>query len=258
MHALLVEDDPAIAEPLERGLKRYGHTVHRVATGRDALRTVPVPDMVLLDLGLPDIDGLDVCRRLRADSDVSLIMISARDSEADKVVGLELGADDYLVKPFLVRELIARMRAVQRRRTSSPPPAPEPAGHGRPGTVIHLPPPGRAPDRHSRVIVDRKAHRVFLDGKEIPLPPREYALLAFLTGQPDVLVTRETIMATVWDTNWFGPTKTLDTHISALRHKFGDALTIQAVRGVGFRLTLSHVTSAAETRAAQPLKAGGA
>ena len=237
MRVLLVEDDPAISEPLERGLKRYGHTVHRAATGRDALRAGTAWDMVLLDLGLPDIDGLDVCRQLRAAGDVSLIMISARDSETDKVVGLELGADDYLVKPFLVRELIARMRAVQRRRASSPPPAPEPFEPGRPGVVIDLPTPGRRPDRHGRVVINPQAHRVFLDGAEVALTPREFALLAFLAEQPDVLVTRETIMAAVWDANWFGPTKTLDTHIYVLRHKFGDALNIQAVRGIGFRLT---------------------
>ncbi|WP_405536332.1 response regulator transcription factor [Streptomyces sp. NBC_00075] len=227
MRVLLVEDDPAIAEPLERGLRRYGHTVHLAATGRDALRAGTAWDMVLLDLGLPDIDGLDVCRQLRAASDVSVIMISARDSEADKVVGLELGADDYLVKPFLTRELIARMRAVRRRRASAPAPAPEPYEPG-------------------RVVLDRQAHRVFLDGAEVALPPREFALLAFLTARPDVLVTRETIMSSVWDANWFGPTKTLDTHVSALRHKFGDALTIQAVRGVGFRLSIAptgHLTT---------------
>ncbi|MBE8476129.1 response regulator transcription factor [Streptomyces justiciae] len=237
MRVLLVEDDPAIADPLERGLKRYGHTVRRAATGRDALRAGTTWDMVLLDLGLPDIDGLDVCRRLRAvGDDVSLIMISARDSETDKVVGLELGADDYLVKPFLVRELIARMRAVQRRRASTPPPAPEPFEPGSPGVVIALPTPGRTGDRHGRVVIDRQAHRAFLDGTEVALTPREFALLAFLAERPEVLVTRESIMAAVWDANWFGPTKTLDTHIYSLRHKFGDALTIQAVRGVGFRL----------------------
>ncbi|MPY59546.1 response regulator transcription factor [Streptomyces spongiae] len=244
MRVLLVEDDHSIADPLQRGLTRYGHTVHWVSTGKDALRTAPASDMVLLDLGLPDIDGLDVCRHLRADSDVPLIMISARDSETDKVVGLELGADDYLVKPFLVRELIARMRAVQRRRgTIAPPSGPFPSGSGRPGVVIDLPSPRRAPDTYGRVVLDRQAHRVFLDGAEVPLPPREYALLAFLTEQPDTLVTRETIMTSVWDTNWFGSTKTLDTHVSALRHKLGDALTIQAVRGVGFRLTISPRTT---------------
>ncbi|GGN02158.1 response regulator transcription factor [Streptomyces fuscichromogenes] len=243
MRVLLVEDDPAIAEPLERGLKRYGYTAHRAATGRDALRAGTAWDMVLLDLGLPDIDGLDVCRQLRADSDVPLIMISARDSEADKVVGLELGADDYLVKPFLVRELIARMRAVQRRRASAPPPTPGPFDPGRPGVVIDLPAPGRTADRHGRVVIDRQAHRAFLDGSEVALPPREFALLAFLAEQPEVLVTRETIMSSVWDANWFGPTKTLDTHVSALRHKFGDALTIEAVRGVGFRLSVGPRTA---------------
>ncbi|MBK6016476.1 response regulator transcription factor, partial [Streptomyces sp. MBT53] len=151
--------------------------------------------------------------------------------------------DDYLVKPFLIRELIARMRAVQRRRTNAPPPAPHPFESGRPGVVIDLPAPGRGPDRHGRVVLDRQAHRVFLDGAEVLLAPREFALLAFLTARPDVLVTRETIMSSVWDTNWFGPTKTLDTHVSALRHKFGDALSIQAVRGVGFRLSVGPRTT---------------
>ncbi|MFC8427978.1 response regulator transcription factor [Streptomyces sp. NPDC057253] len=251
MHVLLVEDDPAIAVPLERGLKRYGHTVRRAATGGQALRAGTAWDVVLLDLGLPDIDGLDVCRQLCADSDVSVIMISARGSETDKVVGLELGADDYLVKPFQVRELVARMRAVQRRRVSVPPPAPEPSEPGRPGVVIDMPASGRTADRYGRVVIDRQAHRAFLDGTEVALPPREFALLAFLAQQPDVLMTRETIMAAVWDVNWFGSTKTLDTHVSALRHKFGDALTIQAVRGVGFRLSVGSGTAAPHVSACE-------
>lgn len=142
---------------------------------------------MLLDLGLPDIDGLDVCRELRARGDVPLIILSGRGSETEKVVGLELGADDYLVKPFLTRELIARMRAVLRRHPAGP-------------ACRHLPP----RDTYGRLSVDRRSHR-------------------------------EAIMASVWDSNWFGPTKTLDTHVTALRHKLGGALRIQAVRGVGFR-----------------------
>ncbi|GKQ35969.1 response regulator transcription factor [Streptomyces sp. A012304] len=225
MRVLLVEDDRDVAEPLRRGLARHGHDVTWVATGRAALGA-PASDMVLLDLGLPDMDGLDVCRELRAHSDVPIIMISGRDSEVEKVVGLELGADDYLVKPFLIRELIARMRAVRRRHRPR-----------------HSEVPGPAPDRgtlatYGRMTIDRRAHRVFLDGAEVPLRPREYALVDFLTGRLGDLVPRETIMTTVWDSNWFGSTKTLDVHVTALRHKLGDALTIECVRGVGFRMLI--------------------
>lgn len=154
-------------------------------------------------------------------------MISGRGSETEKVVGLELGADDYIVKPFMVRELIARMRAVQRRRLAAAPTAPTP----------------RPRDRYGRATVDRRAHRAFLDGVEVPLTPREYALPAFLTDRMDTLVTRETIMASVWHSDGFGPTKTLDTNVSALRHKLGDALSVQAVRDVGFRLKVGPETS---------------
>ncbi|MET8976772.1 response regulator transcription factor [Streptomyces sp. NPDC004539] len=240
MHVLLVEDDPEIAGPLARGLARYGHDVRWVSTGQDALLAEDDPEMVLLDLGLPDMDGLDVCRRLRERSEVSLIMISARGSETDKVVGLELGADDYIVKPFTVRELIARMRAVQRRRLA-PPPAPAPL----PGVVIGLPRASRGRDRYGRLSVDRLAHRTYLDETEVPLSPKEYALLVYLTDRLDTLATREDIMEAVWDSNWFGPTKTLDTHVYGLRHKLGDAVCIEAVRGVGFRLS---VKSPAATR----------
>ncbi|MFM9445657.1 response regulator transcription factor [Streptomyces acidiscabies] len=239
MHVLLVEDDPEIAGPLARGLTRYGHDVHWVATGQEALLAGGDPEVVLLDLGLPDMDGLDVCRRLRARSEVSLIMVSARSSETDKVVGLELGADDYVVKPFTVRELIARMRAVQRRRLAPPPAAavPRPAAPGpASGVVIGLP--RRSLERYGRLSVDRLAHRTYLDGTEIPLSPKEYALLVYLADRLDALVTREDIMAAVWDSNWFGSTKTLDTHVYGLRHKLGDAVCIEAVRGVGFRLAV--------------------
>ncbi|WP_416969534.1 response regulator transcription factor [Streptomyces sp. 4F14] len=235
MHVLLVEDDPDIAGPLARGLARYGHEVRWVVTGQDALLAGDDPEMVLLDLGLPDMDGLDVCRRLRARSEVSLIMISARGSETDKVVGLELGADDYVVKPFTVRELIARMRAVQRRRLAPPPAAPA-VPPTPPGVVIGLP--RRSRDRYGRLSIDRLAHRTYLDDREIPLSPKEYALLVYLADRLDTLATREDIMAAVWDSNWFGPTKTLDTHVYGLRHKLGDAVCIEAVRGVGFRLAV--------------------
>jgi DNA-binding response OmpR family regulator len=214
---LLVDDDEPVAMSLKRGLVRYGHDVEWVSTGAQALQAPPV-DVVLLDLGLPDTDGLDVCRSLRARSDVPIIVISARSDEVDRVAGLELGADDYVSKPFGVREVIARIRAVMRRV--------QPA-HG-----------PTEPGHYGRVMIDRRAARVFLDGVEVRLARKEYELLAFLTEDPGALMTREQIMEAVWDANWFGPTKTLDVHVSALRRKFAGSLTIEAVRGVGFRLVV--------------------
>ncbi|MFF0161743.1 response regulator transcription factor [Streptomyces sp. NPDC005263] len=225
MHVLLVEDDEPVAQSLRRGLTRYGFEVDWVATGAAALAHPAPYDVVLLDLGLPDTDGLDVCRALRERGDVPIIVISARSDETDRVVGLELGADDYVSKPFGVREVIARIRAVMRRTQLRTEPS---AGGGAPG-----------PDRYgSRLTVDRKAARVRLDGDEVALTPKEYDLLAFLTEEPGALMSREQIMEAVWDANWFGPTKTLDVHVAALRRKLAGAITMEAVRGVGFRLEI--------------------
>jgi two-component system, OmpR family, response regulator RegX3 len=223
VRVLLVEDDEPVAESLRRGLQRYGFEVEWVSTGGAALTYDGPYDVVLLDLGLPDTDGLDVCKALRARSTVPIIVISARSDETDRVVGLELGADDYVSKPFGVREVIARIRAVMRRVQPRPADAP-PAG----------------PDRYSsRLTIDRKAARVHLDGTEVGLAPKEYDLLAFLTEEPGALMSREQIMEAVWDANWFGPTKTLDVHVAALRRKLAGAITIEAVRGVGFRLIVN-------------------
>ncbi|MDX3187205.1 response regulator transcription factor [Streptomyces sp. MN03-5084-2B] len=221
MRVLLVEDDQPIADSLRRGLVRYGYEVTWVRTGTDALDAGPA-DMVLLDLGLPDVDGLDVCRELRARGDVPIIVISARADEVDRVVGLEIGADDYVSKPFGVREVIARMRAVARRArpAADPPPAPESLAGG-------------------RLVIDRRARRVHVDGAEVALSPKEYDLLAFLADAPGAALTREQIMEAVWDAHWFGPTKTLDVHIGALRRKLGDAAVVETVRGVGFRLVVA-------------------
>ncbi|MEU0118381.1 response regulator transcription factor [Streptomyces bobili] len=221
MRVLLVEDDEPVAESLRRGLKRYGFEVEWVTTGAAALSHPGPYDVVLLDLGLPDTDGLDVCKALRGRGDVPIIVISARSDETDRVVGLELGADDYVSKPFGVREVIARIRAVMRR---AQPRTAEAAG----------------PDRYgSRLTIDRKAARVHLDGDEVPLTPKEYDLLAFLTEEPGALMSREQIMEAVWDANWFGPTKTLDVHVAALRRKLAGVIAIEAVRGVGFRLEIT-------------------
>ncbi|MEV8436000.1 response regulator transcription factor [Actinosynnema sp. NPDC051121] len=223
MRVLLVEDDEPIAESLTRGLGRYGFEVEWVRTGTEALAAGPT-DLVLVDLGLPDMDGLDVCRELRARGDVPIIVISARADETDRVVGLEIGADDYVSKPFGVREVIARMRAVLRRV--------------RPEL---LQPDVARPDvaRPDRLTLDRRARRVHVDGVEITLTPKEYDLLAFLAEAPGAVFTREQIMEAVWDANWFGPTKTLDVHVGALRRKLGDAVAVETVRGVGFRLVLT-------------------
>lgn len=216
MRVLLVEDDEPVAESLIRGLSRYGYDVEWVSTAAAALAAVPT-EMVLVDLGLPDMDGLDVCRELRARSAVPIIVISARADEVDKVVALEIGADDYVSKPFGVREVIARMRAVARRV--------RPAEADQPET--------------GPLSIDRRARRVFVEGAEISLTPKEHDLLAFLAEAPGAAFTREQIMEAVWDENWFGPTRTLDVHVGALRRKLGDAATIETVRGVGFRLVLT-------------------
>ena len=223
VRVLLVEDDEPVAESLRRGLLRYGFEVAWVTTGAAALSHAEPYDVVLLDLGLPDTDGLDVCKALRERGEVPIIVISARSDETDRVVGLELGADDYVSKPFGVREVIARIRAVMRRMQP------------RTGTAAEA-----GPDRYGdRLTIDRKAARVRLDGTEVALAPKEYDLLAFLTEEPGALMSREQIMEAVWDANWFGPTKTLDVHVAALRRKLTGAITIEAVRGVGFRLEIA-------------------
>ena len=216
MRVLIVEDDDAIAEPLGKGLARAGFDVDRVATGTAALGAPPA-DVVLLDLGLPDLDGYEVCRRIRAASDVPLIVITARGEEVDRVIGLELGADDYVVKPFGVRELVARIRAVTRRagvRPESPP----------------------AQIRIGGLVIDPRTRRVTIDGHDVAMTRKEYDLLNFLASDPGAVRTREDIIDEVWDPHWFGPTKTLDVHIASLRRKLGDPAWIETVRGVGYRL----------------------
>ena len=216
MRLLLVEDDDAIAEPLEKGLVREGFEVHRVATGRQALDATEA-DLVLLDLGLPDVDGYEVCRRLRARSDCPIIVITARGDEVDRVVGLELGADDYVVKPFGFRELVARIRAVSRRT----------AGGGAAADPVL---------RAGPVEVDTRTRRVTVDGREVSLTRKEFDLLALLASDPGATFTRDEILEAAWDAHWYGPTKTLDVHVAALRKKLGDPELIETVRGVGFRL----------------------
>lgn len=217
MRILLVEDDDSIAQPLVTGLRRDGFDVQRVPTGTAALEAER-PEFVLLDLGLPDMDGADVCKAMRARTAAPIIVITARADEIDRVVLLELGADDYVVKPFGFRELVARIRAVSRRaqpRNDAP-----------------------ATAELDGLAIDRRTRRVTLDGEELALTPKEFDLLAFLASDPGAVFNRQDILESVWDTHWYGPTKTLDVHIAALRKKLGDPTWIETVRGVGFRLTL--------------------
>ena len=194
-----------------------------VRTGTDALATDP-GDLVLLDLGLPDLDGRQVCRKLRDRGPVPIIVLTARDDEVERVLLLEMGADDYVLKPFGFRELVARIRAVHRRsvQTLAPAASASPsASDGEPG---------------SGLVVDLRARRVTLDGSAIELAPKEFDLLALLAADPGRAHTRDHIIEQVWDEHWWGPTKTLDVHISALRKKLGSAAWISTLRGVGYRL----------------------
>jgi DNA-binding response OmpR family regulator len=215
VHILVVEDEDSIADPLVAGLRREGYDVSRVATGEGALEASPT-DLVLLDLRLPDIDGLDVCRQLRERSRVPIIVLTARGEEADRVVGLELGADDYVIKPYGLRELIARIRAVTRRAASS-------------GGAA-------APLRAGELEVDERSRRATLEGRELELTPKEFELLAALARDPGAAVSRQRLLAEVWETSWYGSSKTIDVHVAALRRKLGDPGWIETVRGVGFRL----------------------
>jgi two-component system, OmpR family, response regulator RegX3 len=222
---LLVEDEESISGPFARALGRVGFRTSVARTGSEAIELASTlgPDVVLLDLGLPDQDGRDVCRALRQHSDVPIIMVTASGTLTDRVVGLELGADDYVVKPFSVAEVVARIRAVLRRvRPESPADAQLAIGELR---------------------IDLPARRVWRAGEEVELTRKEFDLLARLAQDAGRVVTREALMSDVWDMNWFGSTKTLDVHIAWLRRKLGDdpaqaggTKYIHTVRGVGFRL----------------------
>lgn len=222
---VLIEDEASISEPLSDALAASGFDVAVAATGAHGLELVKTtaPDMVLLDLGLPDMDGRDVCRTLRQTTNVAIIMLTARNLETDRVVGLELGADDYIVKPFSLAELTARMRAVLRRSVT-----PSTAPAGAPGQL-----------EVGTLRLDERTWSATLNGEPLTLARREFELLRLLMRNAGTVLTREHLMEELWDANWFGPTKTLDVHISALRRKINDdpqePRYIHTIRGVGFR-----------------------
>ena len=222
---LVVEDEEAIAIPLGEALDREGFDVTVTASAVESLELVRrvKPDLVLLDLMLPDGSGFDVCRELRRESEVPIIMLTARGEESERVVGLELGADDYVVKPFSAREVVARIRAVLRRT----------------GPVAALP-----TSRGALVVgalsLDGASRVATLEGERLELSRKEFDLLGLLMADAGAVVSRERLIDEVWDVNWFGSTKTLDVHVSALRRKLGDDPAaprfVETVRGVGFKL----------------------
>ena len=223
MRVLVVEDESTIARPLRRALEREGYSVSLCETGHNALRLARTwsPDVILLDLLLPDMDGRDVAREIRTRSAVPIIMVTARGEEADRVAGLEIGADDYVVKPFSVPELIARMRAVARRTQQAPEPS---------ASVLTF----------KDIRLDLASYRAFKGNVELDLTNKEFELLRILMMRPGELIRRDEVVRAVWNMSLAESGKTLDVHMSGLRRKLGDEARrptyIETVRSVGFRL----------------------
>ncbi len=221
---LVVEDDEGIREMLKYNLVTAGFSVHEAADGASGLRTARTarPDLILLDLMLPGMSGFDFCRALRRSSKVPIIMLTAKDAEVDKIVGLELGADDYITKPFSVREVLARVNAVLRR---SAPDANEP---------------GQVPERDAvgDFVIDRAARRVILGEQDVKLTAREFDLLSYLVAHPGRVHTRDVLLENVWGHDFAGDRKTVDVHVRWLREKFAGVapFEIVTVRGIGYRL----------------------
>ncbi len=217
---VVVEDDPNIADLVDLYLRREGYRVLQAADGEHGMELVARerPRLVVLDVGLPGaVDGLEVCRRLRAGDRVPVVMLTARDGEVDRVLGLELGADDYVTKPFSPRELVARVKAVLR-RVDGPPPAP-------PDVVTA-----------GGVTVDVGRREAMVDGAVVPLTAREFDLLRFLADHPGLVLSRRQLLDGAWGPGWYGDERTVDVHVRQLRKKLGDALPLATVWGVGYRL----------------------
>ena len=218
---VLVEDDPNISDLVDMYLRQDGFRVYQATTGERGLEQVRDrdPRLVILDIGLAgEMDGMDVCRELRASSDVPIIMLTARDTEIDRVLGLELGADDYVTKPFSPRELVARVKAILRR-------ADGPGRDATPGALT-------AGD----VVVDTTRREATVDGDPVALATREFDLLAHLAANTGVALSRRQLIDGVWGVDWVGDERTVDVHVRQLRRKLGDALPLTTVWGVGYRL----------------------
>ncbi len=218
---VLVEDDEHIADLVSLYLSQSGYRVYRAENGEDGLKTIGErePRVVILDVGLPgDLDGLEVCRRLRATSSVPVIMLTARDGEIDRVLGLELGADDYVTKPFSPRELVARVKAILRRADGA-------ARTGGPQVLTT-----------GRVEVDLGRAEARVDGEVVPLTTREFALLQYLAENKGLALSRRQVLDGAWGADWYGDERTVDVHVRQLRKKLGDALPLTTVRGIGYRL----------------------
>lgn len=218
---VLVEDDPNIADLVDLYLRQAGFKVFQANSGERGLEVIRdrSPKAVILDLGLPgDIDGIEVCRRLRADSDVPIIMLTARDDEIDRVLGFELGADDYVTKPFSPRELAARVKAILRRA--------EPRAAASPAVL-------RAGD----IEVDTARREARFHGEPVALATREFELLRYLTENQGIALTRRQLLDGVWGPEWVGDERTVDVHVRQLRKKLSDALPLATVWGVGYRMS---------------------
>ena len=229
---LVVDDEATLRETLVEALELEGYRAIPAGDGREALAKFRTerPDLVLLDLMLPELSGVEVCRILRAESSVPIVMLTARDSEVDKVVGLELGADDYVTKPFSLRELTARIRGIFRRAEGVATAAvAEPA-------VAATPPPVTL----GRVQVDLAGHRLLRDGKQVPVKPKAFELLAFLLRNPGQVFTRDQLLEHVWGYDYAGETRTVDVHVHWLRVEVEEdpavPALLQTVRGVGYVL----------------------
>jgi DNA-binding response OmpR family regulator len=217
---VVVDDEPNIADLVDLYLTREGFRVLKCATGESGLETVrnQRPRLVVLDVGLPDIDGLEVCKRIRQTSQLPVIFLTARDGEIDRVLGLELGGDDYLTKPFSPAELVARVKAVLRRADGGPPPE-----------VVQV----------GDVAIDTGRREVRISDEPVELTTKEFELLRFLAERPGLALSRQQILDGVWGYDWFGDARTVDVHIAQVRKKLGDAVEITTVRGVGYRLESS-------------------